>query len=165
MNGVDSATSAKTSFASSDASTAAISRRTRASSKRPALHPRPDLRTRDLGCRRVLHQVVDRRRADALQPGIDVANADADVDAQPVVGDLAARDVEVEQLLLSHLDVVAAAVELVRPLAEHGVELVPRDRDEIRMGDPRAVEAVARLAPLVLADLRERDRVHLGIAP
>ena len=33
------------------------------------------------------------------------------------------------------------------------------------MRDPGAVEAVARLAPLVLLHLRERDRVHLGVAP
>src|SRR5205814_10027885 len=32
-------------------------------------HPLPNLRTRDLGRRRVLHQVVERRRADAAQPG------------------------------------------------------------------------------------------------
>ena len=33
------------------------------------------------------------------------------------------------------------------------------------MGDPRPVEAVAGLARLVLADARERDLVHLGVAP
>src|SRR5581483_106153 len=37
------------------------------------LHPRPHLRPRDLRGRRILHQVVDRRRADAAQPRVEVA--------------------------------------------------------------------------------------------
>ena len=63
-----------------------------------------------------------------------------------------------------HVDVVAQALDLVRSLAEHGVEHLRRDGNEIRVRDPRAVEAVAGLALLVLAHLRERDLVHLGIA-
>ena len=45
----------------------------------------------DLGGRGVLHQVVDRRRADAVQPRVEVADADRDVRAQPGLGDLARR--------------------------------------------------------------------------
>src|SRR5436305_867080 len=41
--------------------------------------PLPDPRAGDLGGRRVLHQVVDRRGAVAPQPGLDVLDADADV--------------------------------------------------------------------------------------
>src|SRR5829696_6153441 len=123
------------------------------------LHPRPDLCTRDLGGRQVLHEVVDRRGAGSGEPRVEVADADGDVRAQPVAGDLAACDAEVEQLPLRDLDLVAQTVELVLAL-----ELRQRDGDEVGMGDPGAVEAVAGLAPLVLGHLLERDLVHLGVA-
>src|SRR5438270_47136 len=42
----------------------------------PVAHPLPDLGAGDLGRRGVLHQVVDRRRADAVQPRFEVADAD-----------------------------------------------------------------------------------------
>ena len=61
-------------------------------------------------------------------------------------------------------DVVALPVDLVRPLAEHGVERLVGGRDEVGVRDPRAVEPLRRLALLVLAHLLERDGVHLGIA-
>src|SRR3712207_8102635 len=38
----------------------------------PVADPLPDLGARDLGRRGVLHQVVDRRRADPPQPRLDV---------------------------------------------------------------------------------------------
>src|SRR5205085_11422236 len=44
-----------------------------------AVYPLPDLRTRDLGRGRVLHEVVDRRGAVAVEPGREVAQSDADV--------------------------------------------------------------------------------------
>ena len=47
---------------------------------------------------------------------------------------------------------------------EHRVELGLRGRDEVGVRDPRAVEAVAGLPALVLANLRERDAIHLGVA-
>src|SRR5579872_5992814 len=62
------------------------------------LHPAPDLRARDLGGGGVLHQVVDRGRAHAVQPRVEIADADRHVLVQPGVGDLAARHGEVEQL-------------------------------------------------------------------
>src|SRR6266536_5785277 len=40
--------------------------------------PLPDLRATDLGGCRVLHPVVDRGRADAVQPGGDVLDTDGD---------------------------------------------------------------------------------------
>ena len=51
--------------------------------------PLPDLRARDLGRRRVLHQVVDAGRAAPAEPERDVLEADGDVVAQAVLGDLA----------------------------------------------------------------------------
>ena len=62
-------------------------------------------------------------------------------------------------------DVLAQPLELVRPVAENGIELGHRDRYEVRVRDPGPVEPVLGLAPLVLTDARERDLVHLGIAP
>ena len=126
-------------------------------------HPLPDLRPRDLRRRRVLHQIVDRGRADAVEPRVEVADPDRDVRPQPLLGDLPRRVRDREQRRLVGDDVVALPLELVRPLAEHRVEALGRDGDEIGMRDPRAVEAGARLALLVLAHLAERDRVHLGI--
>ena len=60
--------------------------------------------------------------------------------------------------------VVAQPLQLVRALAEHRVELGQRDRNEVRMRHPGPVEAVLRLATLVLLDLGEGNLVHLGIA-
>ncbi len=127
--------------------------------------PLPDLRARDLGGRGVLHQVVDRRGADALEPGRDVADPDGDVRAHARLGDLARRRGDVQRSAASRGHVLAQAFELVGPIAEHGVELGLRHRDEVGVRDPGAVEAVPRLARLVLADARQRDLVHLGIAP
>ena len=56
----------------------------------------------------------------------------------------------VEEVGRRHVDLLAQALDLVRPRAEHRVELLERHRHEVRMGDPRAVEAVAGLAPLVV---------------
>ncbi len=64
----------------------------------PVVDPLPDLRTRDLRGRSVLHEVVDRRRADALQPGGDVPDADGDIGAHSGLGDVAGRRGHVEQI-------------------------------------------------------------------
>src|SRR5579884_2898388 len=125
--------------------------------------PLPDLRARDLRGRRVLHQVVDRRSPDAVQPRIEVPDADRDVRPEALLGDLARRLRDREQRRLVQDDVLAQPLELVRPVAEHGVELLRRDRNEIGMGDPRPVEALPGLAFLVLAHLRERDPVDLRV--
>src|SRR5579885_3394976 len=84
-------------------------------------HPAPHLRARDLGGGRVLHQVVDRGRADPAQPRVQVARPDGDVRAQARLGDLPARDVEVEQRLRVRDDVLAQPLDLVRTLAENPV--------------------------------------------
>ena len=62
------------------------------------------------------------------------------------------------------LDVVALPLDLVRPLAQHAVEGLHRDRDEVGVGDPGPVESLRGLAVLVLAHLLERERVHRGVA-
>jgi len=62
------------------------------------LEPLPQLRARDLGRGRVLHQVVDGHAAHAAQPRLHVLQADRDVAADAALGDLA-RDVEGEEVL------------------------------------------------------------------
>src|SRR5439155_381180 len=53
--------------------------------------------------------------------------------------------------------------ELLRLVAEHAVEDLGAGGDEIGVRDPGPVEAVARLALLVLAHLRERELVRLRV--
>jgi hypothetical protein len=54
---------------------------------------------------------------------------------------------------------------LVRFIAQNTIEDLGGQRDQIRVGDPRAVEAIAGLALLVVADLGHRGRVDLGVTP
>ena len=129
------------------------------------VEPLPDLRARDLRGGGVLHEVVDRRGADTLEPGGDVADPDGDVRTNARLGDLAGRRDDVQQVCRPRRDVLAQPFELVRPIAENGIELGLRDRDEVRVRDPGAVEAVPGFARLVLTDAGQRDLVHLGIAP
>ena len=112
----------------------------------------PDLRAADLGGRRVLHQVVERHRAAAAQPRLDVLDADADVLAEPRFGPRAL--VDLEQVLLPGGHILAQLVELVRRRHQL-VEDLLRDRHEIGMRDPGAVMAGLRLALLVGAHLGE----------
>src|SRR5439155_25068414 len=51
--------------------------------------PLPDLRAADLRSRGVLHQIVDRRRADYVQPRGAVLDADRHVEADAIIGDTA----------------------------------------------------------------------------
>ena len=62
-------------------------------------------------------------------------------------------------------DVLAQAILLVRSLAEVAIEDLHGDGHEVGMGDPGAVEAVARLALLVLAHLGQGVGGHLRLAP
>ncbi len=61
------------------------------------------------------------------------------------------------------MHVLAQAVLLVRPVAEHLVEGLHGDRHQVGVGDPGAVETVGRLAVLVGADLLEGDPVDLRV--
>ena len=60
-------------------------------------------------------------------------------------------------------DVGALLVDLVRPVAEHLVELLGRDRHDVGVRDPGAVEAGLGLALLVLAHGGDRALVRLGV--
>ena len=117
---------------------------------------------RDLGGRGVLHEVVDRDRADAAQPRLDVADAMETLSRTPA--SVTCRRCERMSSSCAAVDVhvVALPVDLVRPLAEHGVELGPRRRDQVGVRHPGAVEAVAGLAPLVGATCLERPRGDLA---
>ena len=76
----------------------------------------------------------------------------------------AAGDRQVEQLGRSDRDLGRRTRLLVGPRPEDAVEDLGRERDEVGMGDPRPVEAVARLALLVLADAGHRRGVDLRVA-
>ena len=76
----------------------------------------------------------------------------------------ARRGGHVEELGRADLDLVPPTLDLVRALAEHGVELPHRDGHRVRMSDPHAVEAVGSLAPLVGRDLLERLLVPRRVA-
>ena len=122
--------------------------------------PLPHLGARDLGGRRVLHQVVERHAAGAAEPRLEVLHADADVVAEARVGALAL--VRPEHVVARDQRVVALHVDLV--LARHlRVEDLARDRHEARVRDPGAVVAVVHLALLVGAHLRERSLVRRGV--
>src|SRR5215207_8703208 len=60
--------------------------------------PLPDLRARDLRGGGVLHQVVDAGGAAAAEPEGDVLEADGDVVAQALLGDVAGGGLRVEQV-------------------------------------------------------------------
>ena len=127
--------------------------------------PLPDLCPADLGGGGVLHQVVDRRSTGAAEPRGDVAQPDRDVGVEPGAASPHRAGRDGEQLAGGHLDVVAQAIELVRAVTQDGVELGERRRDEVRVRHPGAVEAVARLAALVLGDLGEGALGDVGLAP
>ena len=117
--------------------------------------PLPDLRAGDLGGGSVLHEVVDADGTESAEPRLEVARGDLDVAFQAGPGDLALRRGDVEQVLGGHVDVVAQDVELVRPVAEDSVEDLLADGHEVGVRHPGAVEALAGLPLLVLADLGE----------
>ncbi len=115
------------------------------------IDPLPDLRAADLGRGCVFHQIVERHRATAAEPGFDVLHADAAAFAHAAFGALAL--VRLDQFLLADIHVLALAGELVR--AFELAEDFHRDLHEIGMGDPGAVMAVLGFAFLVGADLVE----------
>jgi hypothetical protein len=117
------------------------------------MDPLPHLRARDLGGRRVLHEVVDRHAAVAAEPGREVADRDRDVVTQSRWRDRAFRDAE--QVVRSDRNVLAQPRQGVRP-RHQAVEHLGRERHERRMGHPGAVIAVAGLTLLVGTHAPER---------
>src|SRR5690606_18603923 len=127
--------------------------------------PLPDLGAGALRGRGVLHQVVDGHRAAAAQPRGQVLDGDVDVVAQARLGDAAFGAGDVQQVSGGHRHVVALPVDLVGAVAQHTVEDLHSDGDQVGVGHPRAVEAVVGFAGLVVTDLGQRHLVDLGVAP
>jgi hypothetical protein len=71
----------------------------------------------------------------------------------------------IEQLRSSDLNVIPPDIKLVGTVAEVFVDDLSADGDEIGVGDPGAVEAIAGLTLLVLPHLGEGAFVDLGIPP
>ena len=125
------------------------------------VQPLPQLRARDLRSRRVLHQVVDRHAAVAVQPRGEVAHADLDVVLETLARDRAER--HAQQVIARRRHVRAQVFVLVR--AGHmRIERCARDRDQRRVRDPGAVVAGGDLALFVRAHFRHRGVVGLGVA-
>src|SRR5919202_228725 len=110
------------------------------------VHPLPELRARDFGGGCILHQIEDRRRPVAEQPGVQVLQADADVVAHTAFGDLTSRHVRIHQLLPGDLHLFPQPILLVRLITHDTVENLHRYRNQIRMRYPGAVEAIVGLA-------------------
>jgi NO-binding membrane sensor protein with MHYT domain/signal transduction histidine kinase len=114
--------------------------------------PLPDLGAADLGGRGILHQVVDRHRAAAAQPGLDVLHCRRGHSRE-------APSVRVPSCGFSS---IAGSIRHVLTLLaswfgqrHQAVEHLHRHRHQVRMRDPGAVMAVAGLALLVGLDLGE----------
>jgi hypothetical protein len=71
-----------------------------------AMDPLPELRSTDLGSRRVLHEVVDGGCTHSAQPALEVANGDRDVGGNAGVGHRTV-DSQVEQLACRDVHVIA----------------------------------------------------------
>ena len=107
---------------------------------------------------------MDRGSAGAGKPRLDVAKTDIHVEPHAGLGDRAAGGGDVEEIGGADMHLWPLAIDLVRTLTEHSVEFGHRDRDEIRMRYPGAVEPVVGFALLVVTDLGQRLLGHRGIA-
>src|SRR5256885_15081357 len=125
--------------------------------------PLPDLGPRDLRRCRVLHQVENRRGSVPAEPRLDVLEADTHIVPQARLRNRAARHPDVEEILCGDGDLFPQARHVVRPRPEDAIKHLHRDRDEVGVRDPRAVETIVRLSDLVLADLRDCNLVHFRV--
>eukprot|EP01092_Planopodium_desertum_P013804 TRINITY_DN67867_c0_g8_i3.p1 TRINITY_DN67867_c0_g8~~TRINITY_DN67867_c0_g8_i3.p1 ORF type:complete len:672 (-),score=294.42 TRINITY_DN67867_c0_g8_i3:1748-3763(-) len=107
------------------------------------VQPLPQLAAADFGGGRVLHQVVDRHAAVAIQPCGQVAHADFDIAFEASAGDRARRPRD--QFIATHAHILAQHVVLVGR-GHVLVEDCHRHRNQRRMGDPRAVVASSHFA-------------------
>ena len=117
------------------------------------MQPLPKLRTRNLGSRGILHQVMNRHAAKTIEPGSEIAHADIDVVLETRGADGAGR--RAEKIKRIDLYILAQAIQLVG--AGHNlVEFLKGNRDQARMGNPCAIVAVGGFALLVGEDAGER---------
>src|SRR3954468_1918414 len=85
----------------------------------PVTDPLPELGSGDLRGGRVFHQVVDRDRARATEPGGQVMKGHADVPPYPRLSDPAPWHPNVQELGPFDLHVISLLCLLVRSGAEH----------------------------------------------
>ena len=127
--------------------------------------PLPDLGARDLGGRRILHQVVDRDGPVPVEPRGEILEGDAHVVPEAGLGHRPPGHPDVEQRPRVGGHLGALPLELVRAVPEEPRKRLAGDRDEVRVGHPRSVEAVLGLADLVLPHAGQGRLVDPRIAP
>ncbi len=111
-------------------------------------HLLPYLRARNLGCRRIFHQVVDWDATIAAEPCFQILNADVDVHAQTLLGD--AAHVGSEQIRGADMNVLTLGVNLI--FRGHVlVEYLFGHGNQSRMGNPGAIVTRLNFTKLVLA--------------
>src|SRR5437867_2731382 len=121
------------------------------------MDPLPNLRPGNLRGGGILHEVRNRYRPGSAEPRFQILDRDPHVAPQARLGRLAAGNPDIEEVARGHVHIVPLPTELVWPTLERAVKDLPGHRDQVRMSDPRAVEAIVRFARLVFADLREGD--------
>ncbi|CAM3894197.1 hypothetical protein ALPO108162_11555 [Alicyclobacillus pomorum] len=122
--------------------------------------PLPHLRARDFCRCGVLHEIENRYRAYAAQPGLNVLNRDADVVAQAMLAD--APFWHLKQVRRRDVNVFALAVDLV--WRRHVlVERLHRHRDQRGVRDPRAIVPIRGFPNFIHAYLFQRFLVGDGI--
>jgi hypothetical protein len=121
--------------------------------------PLPQLTPRDLGSSRVLHEEVDGHAAHTAYPGFHVAEADVEVLANAVFGDLSWH-VHVQQIVSSDVHIFPTHMHLVG-FGHVLVEDLGCNGSERWVSDPSAIVTGAHLAELVCANLCHGSVVRL----
>src|SRR5579859_2914062 len=75
------------------------------------MYPLPQLRPRDLGSRRILHEMVKRHTTQPSQPRFQVLNTDANIGSQSLFGNGSFG--RLQQLGSADLDIIPSPVNLV----------------------------------------------------
>lgn len=114
------------------------------------LHPLPQLTTTHFGGSGVLHQVVDGHTADTSEPALHVSQTNVQVLADAILGDLP-RDVHVQEVVLSDLDIFAADEHLVGS-GHVLVEYLGCNGSECWVSNPGSVMACLDFTELVGVD-------------
>src|SRR5260370_38077030 len=115
-------------------------------------NPLPDLCTRDLDRRSILHQIIDWYAARATEPRFEVLQTDADIIAQPLLGNPPFW--YSEQVICGDMHIITLLIDLIWRFHDR-VKFRQSDRDKSRMCNPGSVMSIGGLALLVGMDARK----------